>query len=831
MQLGEAVTGNPIGNSYSLRPIAYVTVAASLILVAATLLKGYTYVVFSPEVYLPLHSLVEIATVAMSFSIFALYWKAGRDTRDSRGLFIGLGFLAVAVLDTLHLLSFPGMPAFITPSSTEKGIYYWLSARIWADVILLGAFFVKPASKSLLLRVGPLAALSLAAAALPFVAVSFFPSQLPRMYLVGSGLTPLKNALEYLVAVASAVGTVLYARAYGRTGDRLFMGLAMALAVTTVSELCFTLYASAYDSYNLLGHLFKVAAYYAIFSAIFSSAIRRPYRDLESLNDQVENQLKVTIARLEETTRAERRARERAEAAIELLRPLQTVTEAASSNEVLHLLLQDLLRGIRRVLDADTARILLLSEDGADLVVRASSGLEEMTTGEIRIPLGHGVAGEIAVTGEPMLLEDLSTHEVVMPLFRDRVRSLIGAPLRVKDEKIVGVVHVGAHTARHFTQQDLHLLVRVAEGVSSALERARLYAQLDATVTAIPIGVFVYSPSGQIVRMNPAAESILAYVPQEKDLPLVERLSMLRIETEDGKPLPPETAPPARALRGEVIQNETLVIQRPHRARIWLSVSAAPLQLDAKGVLGAVVTFTDISTLHELQLQRSEHVLGISHGLRTPLTVIQGQAQLLAQMVGTADQYGRARRSVDTIVGQCRRMSLVLRDLVDLTSLETGQRLMLNCEPVDLDSFVKDLLPRLDGILETGRVCLTSSEDLPRVQADPDRLERILANLLSNALKFSPSGSYVELLLRRHGPVVYVDVMDLGPGISEEKQELLFQRYRRRQMLGESSETLGLGLYITKGLVEAHGGELWVRSAPGEGSTFGFSLPISGEGC
>ena len=821
----EAVSIKPEGRSYSLRPIAYTALAASLVLVAATILSDYAYVVLSAQVYLPLHFLMEMGSVAMSFSIFALYWKVNRDTSDARGLLIGTGFLAVALLDSMHALSFAGMPVFVTPSSTEKGIYYWLAARMWAMAVLLTAFFVKPNSRGRFLRWGPLLALNLMVAVLAFVAVSFFPAHLPRMYFASSGLTPLKIALEYVVAAAAAAGTVLYGRGYAKTGNRFLMGVAIALALTVASELCFTLYVSAYDAYNLLGHLFKIAAYYAIFSATFSSAIRRPYRELAALNDQVENQLKVTIARLEETTRAERQARERAEAAIELLRPLQTVTEAASSNEVLNLLLQDLLHGIRRVLDADTARLLLLSEDGADLIVRASSGLETINTGEIRIPMGKGVAGEIAVTGEPMLLDDVSTREVVMPLFRERVRSLIGAPLRVKGE-IVGVVHVGAHTVRHFTDEDLRLLVRVAEGVSSALERARLYAQIDATVTAMPNGVMVYSPSGYIVRMNPASESILAYSPQEMALPLTERMLILKLETEDGTPLPLEMAPSVRALRGEVVQNEVVVIQRPHRARIWLSISAAPLQLDAAGVLGAVVTFSDVSVLHELQLQRSEHVLGISHGLRTPLTVIQGEAQLIRDLVGPIDQSGRSKRSADAIVGQCRRMGLVLRDLVDLTSLETGKRLMLNKESVDLAPFMKDLLLRSAGILETGRVQLLAPQDLPPVQADPDRLERIMANLLSNALKYSPAGSCVEITLSRQGPAVSIEVTDVGPGLSDEKQAVLFQRYRRRQMSGESSETLGLGLYITKGMLEAHGSELCVRSALGKGSTFGFSLPV-----
>ena len=199
------------GGSRSPRPILDIALASALILAAATLLSHYTYVVFSAKVYLPLHSLLEIGSVVVSFSIFALYWKVNRD---------------------------------------------------------------------------------------------------------------------------SLLGVVLYARAYRDTGKRFFMGVAMALALTAASELFFTLYAPAYDTYNLLGHLFKIAAYYTIFSTLFTAAIRRPYLNLERLNDDAENRLKVTIARLEETTRSERQARERAEAAVELLRPLQTVTEAASSNGI-----------------------------------------------------------------------------------------------------------------------------------------------------------------------------------------------------------------------------------------------------------------------------------------------------------------------------------------------------------------------------------------------------------------------------------------------------------------------------------------------------------------
>lgn len=122
---------------------------------------------------------------------------------------------------------------------------------------------------------------------------------------------------------------------------------------------------------------------------------------------------------------------------------------------------------------------------------------------------------------------------------------------------------------------------------------------------------------------------------------------------------------------------------------------------------------------------------------------------------------------------------------------------------------------------------MKDSRDLPPVLADPDRLERILGNLVTNALKYAPEGTPVCVTLDRGDGVVIVSVADQGPGIEPDEVPHIFERYYRTQATRTSHEGLGLGLYITRGLVEAHGGRIWVESRLGVGSTFSFTLPLA----
>ena len=168
-------------------------------------------------------------------------------------------------------------------------------------------------------------------------------------------------------------------------------------------------------------------------------------------------------------------------------------------------------------------------------------------------------------------------------------------------------------------------------------------------------------------------------------------------------------------------------------------------------------------------------------------------------------------------------MDVMVQELVDSTLIEASQ-IRLNRRSLDITAVANELMDRLSGALEMRRVRLESPADLPRVWADPYRLERILTNLVSNALKYS-SGEVVITLSPLEAEVV-TEVLDHGQGIPQDELPRLFRRYYRANTSGKR-QGLGLGLYISRGLVEAHGGRIWVESEIGVGSRFSFTLPTA----
>jgi signal transduction histidine kinase len=186
----------------------------------------------------------------------------------------------------------------------------------------------------------------------------------------------------------------------------------------------------------------------------------------------------------------------------------------------------------------------------------------------------------------------------------------------------------------------------------------------------------------------------------------------------------------------------------------------------------------------------------------------------------------RERRSIEAIIAGARRMNAMIQDLVDSARLESGQ-LRLERVPIELGAFLSDLKVRLAGVMEMDRVRVETPAGMPPVLADPNRLERIFTNLLSNALKYSDPGTEVTVRLQQRDGKVVASVSDRGRGIAPDEMELLFQPFLRTRRALERREGLGLGLYITKRLVEAHDGELWVESELGKGSTFSFTLPVA----
>jgi len=366
----------------------------------------------------------------------------------------------------------------------------------------------------------------------------------------------------------------------------------------------------------------------------------------------------------------------------------------------------------------------------------------------------------------------------------------------------------------------------VTERRRAEAESKQLLAELEATIAAIPDAVIIYGPGGRILRMNPAAERMLGYTEEERENPIVERAAKFRVTTPDGSPFPFfETM--AKVFRGETMQNVQAVLHRPDGTTIWMSNSAAPVRTPDGRLVGAVGIAVDMTALYNLQRERDMYIHTISHDLRLPLTVILGHAELLEETLKQSDINGTLLKNISMILKGAANMQSMVEDLVDSARIEGG-KLVMHRAAIELPALMADLLERFEHVLPADRLEVQLPPDLPPVPADADRLQRIILNLLTNALKYSPPEDRVVIHLQREGGTVVISVIDRGPGIAEEDIPHIFQRYY--QPRGTRSAGMGLGLYITKMLVEAHGGTIGVESETGKGCRFFFSLPVNLQG-
>ncbi|MBF5044790.1 PAS domain S-box protein [Aggregicoccus sp. 17bor-14] len=348
-------------------------------------------------------------------------------------------------------------------------------------------------------------------------------------------------------------------------------------------------------------------------------------------------------------------------------------------------------------------------------------------------------------------------------------------------------------------------------------------ALLQTVLDEAPVGVLFVEPGEAPPLVNRALRELLGKPGRVGREQLVSRLRM-----PDGATLPVADMPFARALRGHSVRAEVYLLQPEGRPAVPVLVNAAPAREPRGRILGAVVTLQDISARWELERLQEEYVGLISHDLRNPLNNISVRLQNLRRVLevrGREEEqdYARERLLLDGVLRSVDRMNGMVEELLDTTRLESGVE--LHKEPTELARFLADVMERTVLPEERSRLRLEVPRPVGPVSVDPARLERVVVNLLSNALKYCPPGTPVVVRLEREGGVAVVSVRDEGPGIPEDKAARLFEKYFRVRSV-KGVEGLGLGLYISRLIVEAHGGHIWVDSHPGAGSTFGFSVPV-----
>jgi two-component system cell cycle sensor histidine kinase PleC len=226
--------------------------------------------------------------------------------------------------------------------------------------------------------------------------------------------------------------------------------------------------------------------------------------------------------------------------------------------------------------------------------------------------------------------------------------------------------------------------------------------------------------------------------------------------------------------------------------------------------------------LAEMDRLKSELVALASHELRTPLTAIQGFSELLATRPFAP---GEVRRVAEIMRAETERLGRIVADFLDVARLERGLPLALRCAPLDPAPVIADAVEVFRRTRTTHRLELHLDGALPRIDADADALDRVLKNLISNALKYSPAGSCVRVRARPVRGAVAVDVEDEGPGVAADDLARIFEPYYRAPSTARLERGTGLGLAVVKSLVEAHGGTIRAERAAGHGTRMTFVIP------
>jgi PAS domain S-box-containing protein len=387
--------------------------------------------------------------------------------------------------------------------------------------------------------------------------------------------------------------------------------------------------------------------------------------------------------------------------------------------------------------------------------------------------------------------------------------------IRHKDGSIVHVEVSGKwfRNGRHYA------FVRdISERKRAECERDEALGWMRAVLEQSPVGLIVsHDPRGDHLSTNVRAKQLVS--------DRTERLDDIRgrVCTLDEQALDLDQIPIARALRGERTLAAEFLLRSVAGAFMPVAISAGPIIGADGAVLGAVAAFEDITAAKELERLREEWSSVVAHDLRQPLASIALNAQVLAR--GTDD--AKVLKRADGIRTATDRLTRMVGDLMDLSRLE-ARRLVLVRQRIDVPALVRAAVERIELGAQERPFDVRVRGDIPEADADPNRVEQIVENLLTNALKYGKAGTHVVVTVKREGDAVAVAVTNEGHPLAAEDIARIFERFQRTASAKlEGIQGVGLGLYITRSLVEAHGGRIWAESTPDGWNTFRFTLPAA----
>jgi PAS domain S-box-containing protein len=481
--------------------------------------------------------------------------------------------------------------------------------------------------------------------------------------------------------------------------------------------------------------------------------------------------------------------------------------------------LHEVAQQARELLGSDACTIALLEGDELVVSAAAADGEDDVVGG--RVPATAHLVGDVAQSRRPVSVESVESGRrgPGSDLLVDAgYVAYLGVPLVGPEGALHGVLSVYSRRPRPWLTEEIDALLALAGNTSAALSNAELYQRVAlekersfAILANIADGIVAVDREGAVVLWNAAAEQITG-VPAVEALGRSPAQVLSRtLESEGGAP-----------------SGDRLVSISRGDEEVWLSLTEAVMRDPAGAVAGRIFAFRDISADRLVEQMKSDFVSTVSHELRTPLTSIYGFAETLLRRDVLFDEEER-RVFMGYIASESERLTAIVDALLNVARLDTGD-LQVNLAPMDMRPVLDEVVSGAKAETDANGhsfVLDVPPEPLPAA-ADREKVRQVLQNLLDNAIKYSPDGGTVTIEARRGNDAIEVRVVDQGIGIPRTEQERIFRKFYRAEKAAQGGAGgTGLGLFIAQGLVTAMGGRIWVDSTEGEGSSFGFALPLA----
>lgn len=441
-------------------------------------------------------------------------------------------------------------------------------------------------------------------------------------------------------------------------------------------------------------------------------------------------------------------------------------------------------------------------------------------------------------TFEPVRWDELPISRTIQTGEPTEMTLLVRGEAPEQVERVILVKTQRMHDAQGLLTDVIAVQVDItAQYLAEQMARDRA-TELDAIIESITDGVVIYDLGGHILRYNQAAvmlTNMMQGAARTTDDSDEQPLTITTLLTTDGTVIPPEAWPSKRALNGEIVKDIALAFVVPDGKRMVMSADAAPLRDPiTSDIRGAVLVFRDITERHNLDKMKDDFMGIASHELRTPLTSLVLASRLLQKWLGRPEKTNDLAKLGEDIVTQVKRLGMLIDNILDLTRI-TGAHFVLTITQTNLASAIRTAVDEQQHISKRPITIHGLAEPIMG-KADARRITQVVANLLANALKYSPQTAPVEItssIPNGDDAWLQIAVRDYGAGIAPERLADVFERRGDVQVdstvpIEQQVRGLGLGLFIARAIVEAHGGRIWATSELGAGSTFSFIIPRFG---